>query len=105
MGRESVANPNASVYFYFGKTDPESEEVFLMADKSIQIAKDDSVQPGDLTGTPVSTPPPEHLNYGTMSDQEYTDYMNTRNLPKPRYGIDEDAKRLIKKAVNQILGA
>lgn len=103
MAREAIANPNLPIYFYFGKTDPESEEIFLMADKSLQIAKDDSVQPGDLTGTPVSTPPPSHPNYGAMSDDEYTTYMNQRNLPKPRYGIDEGAAKLIKRMVNQIL--
>ena len=103
MAREAIANPNLPIYFYLGKMDPESEEVFLMADKSLQIAKDDSVQPGDLTGTPVSTPPPAHLNYGAMNDDEYTTYMNQRNLPKPRYGIDESAAKLIKRMVNQIL--
>ena len=110
MAREAVANPNINVFFYLGKTDPESEEVFLMADKSIQIAKDDSVQPGDLTGTPVNTPPPAHLNYGAMSDDEYTNYMNTRNQATPRYGIDEpelneSAAKLIKQVVNKILDA
>ena len=103
MAREAVANPNVNVFFYLGKTDPESEEVFLMADKSMQIAKDDSVQPADLTGTPVNTPPPAHLNYGAMNDDEYTNYMNTRNQAKPRYGIDENAAKLIKRVVNKIL--
>jgi hypothetical protein len=105
LAREVVANPSATAFFYFGKTDPESEEVFLMADRSLQIAKDDSVQPGDLTRTPVSTIPPGYLNYGSMNDDEYTNYMNTRDQAKPRYGIDEGAKGLIKKMVNQILDA
>jgi hypothetical protein len=103
LAREVMANPNSTVYFYIGKMDPESEEVFLMADKSLQIAKDDSAQPGELMGTPVSTPPSPTLNYGAMNDDEYTTYMNTRNQAKPRYGIDESAAIMIKKAVNKIL--
>lgn len=103
LAREVVVNPSSTAFFYFGKTDPESEEIFLMADKSLNIAKDDSIQPGDLTGAPSLSPPNPALNYGSMNDKEYTDYMNTRHLAKPRYGIDEGAKGLIKKMVNQIL--
>jgi len=103
LAREVITNPNSTVFFYLGKTDPESEEIFLMADKSLQLAKDGSVQPGELTGTPVSTPPPENLNYTAMTDDEYTNYMNSRDRAKPRYGIDEGAAKLIKKVVNQIL--
>ena len=112
LAQEVMANPNSTVYFYIGKMDPESEEVFLMADKSLQIAKDDSVQPGELTGTPaVGTLPPNYGSYGGMNDREYEDYMNTRYKAKPRYGIDEpaalneSAKSMIKKAVNKILGS
>ena len=119
MGREAARNPKLPIYFYFGKMDPESEEIFLMADKSLQIAKDDSVQPGDIMGTPVSTPSP-NLNYTAMTDQDYETHMKRRNLPSPRYGIDdpadmddpanpanigEGAKKLIKKMVNQILNS
>ena len=103
MAREVAKNPSASVYFYFGKMDPESDEIFLMADKSLNVAKDDSVQPGDITGTPASTLPAGYKNFGSMRDDEYAQYINTHNLPKPRYGIDEGAKTMIKKVVNQIL--
>ena len=108
MAREVMANPSATVYFYIGKMDPESEEVFLMADKSLQIAKDSSVQPGELTGTAVGTLPPGYGSFGAMNDPEYEDYMKTRSLAKPRYGIDEPridetAAKMIKKVVNKIL--
>jgi outer membrane biosynthesis protein TonB len=103
MAREVAKNPSASVYFYFGKMDPESDEIFLMADKSLNVAKDDSVQPGEITGTPASTLPSGYKSFGAMNDDEYSQYMNTRNLPKPHYGIDEGAKTMIKKVVNQIL--
>jgi len=103
MARELIANPNTTAFFYFGKTDPESEEIFLMADKSLQIAKEGSVQPGELSGTPSLSVPSPTLSFGGMTDDEYTTHMNQRNLAKPRYGIDENAKRMIKKVVNQIL--
>lgn len=109
MARELVSNPNTTAFFYLGKTDPESEEIFLMADKSLQVAKEGSVQPGELTGTPTLSPPSPTLNFGGMTDDEYTTYMNQRDQAKPRYGIDapepfnESATKLIKRMVNQIL--
>ena len=99
MAREVISNPNSTVYFYIGKMDPESDEVFLMADKSLKIAKDNSVQP---TGVSLSTPSPT-LNYGNMTDDQYTTHMNSRDKAKPRHGIDEGASNLIKKMVNNIL--
>lgn len=105
LAREIVNNPNTSAYFYFGKMDPESDEIFLMADKSLQIAKEDSVQPSEIVGSPVSGVIPHHLNYTAMTDDEYETYMKQRNRATPRYGgIDETAVKMIKKAVNQILG-
>ena len=119
LAREVVANPSATAFFYLGKTDPESEEVFLMADKSLQIAKDDSVQPGDLTGTPVASSTHDYPVYGQQNDMgsggdpdsKYADWMTRgkRTIgPTPRYGIDEpelneSAAKLIKQVVNKIL--
>ena len=121
LAREAIANPNLPIYFYLGKMDPESEEVFLMADKSLQIAKDDSIQPGELTGTPVINPSHDYPVYGqqnnldreTDPENKYADWMNRgkRTIgPKPRYGIDEpelneSAAKLIKQAVNKILNS
>jgi hypothetical protein len=118
LAREVVANPSATAFFYFGKTDPESEEVFLMADRSLQIAKDDSVQPGDLTGTPVVHPaanytshtwdePPHEVN----PDNKYAGWISRGKraiTATPRYGVDEpelneSAAKLIKQVVNKIL--
>jgi hypothetical protein len=48
LAREAASNPNAKIFFYLGKMDPESEEIFLMADKSLQIAKAESVQPTEI---------------------------------------------------------
>lgn len=121
LAREVIANPNITVFFYLGKTDPESEEIFLMADKSLQIAKDDSVQPSDIQGTPVASGPSHNYPVGkwdepakeTNPELKYADwgsrYQNRQITAKPRYGIDEpdtlseSSKKLIKKAVHQIL--
>lgn len=119
LGRESAANPTLPIHFYLGKMDPESDEVFLMADKNLQIAKDDSIQPGDLTGTPVIGPTHNYPVYGqeddlgrdTSPDSKYSDWMTRGKITPtatPRYGIDEpelneSAAKLIKKVVNKIL--
>ena len=107
MAREVAKNPNASVFFYLGKMDPESDEIFLMADKSLNVAKDSSIQPGEITGAPITTLPPSYKSYGSMTDDEYETHRSTRNQATPRYGIDEplneSAKSMIKKVVNKIL--
>ena len=105
LGREAASNPGAAVFFYFGKIDPESDEVFLMADKSLQIAKDDSVQPSYIQGVPAAAPaavePGEEI---PSDDPHHFQFMTGKVRPKPRYGgIDESTQSLIKKAVNQIL--
>lgn len=121
MARELVSNPNTTAFFYLGKTDPESEEIFLMADKSLQVAKEGSVQPGELTGTPVISPTHSYPVYGqqndlerdTSPDSKYSDWMTRGKITPtatPRYGVDEpeafneSATKLIKRMVNQILG-
>jgi hypothetical protein len=114
LAREVMTNPNSTVFFFFGRTDPESE-VFLMGDKSLQVAKNDSVQPGELVNTPVS-PINQTVNYsgpkdyddeyiarmGSMTDAQYANYTNNRYTAKPQ-GINEGVTKLIKKMVNKIL--
>ncbi len=117
LARQAASSPGSAVFFYFGKIDPESEEVFLMADKSLQIAKDESVQPGELQGVPAAqpqTPPnapetdpdfyiPGRHDLATKSDTEYDAYQASKIRGTPRYGIDESTQKLIKKAINKIL--
>jgi hypothetical protein len=111
LAREAASNPNAKIFFYFGKTDPESEEVFLMADKSLQIAKDESVDPSELQGVPSSQPSnPDDIsadydrhNLNHMDDRQYNAYQAQKIRGTPRYGIDEQTHQMIKKAVNKIL--
>ena len=103
LAREAASNPNAKIFFYLGKMDPESEEIFLLADKSLQIAKDDSIQPAELHGTPSMTTPPSSLNIGDMNDAEYDAYQGRKIKGTPRYGLSERAEGMIKKAVHKIL--
>jgi hypothetical protein len=116
LAREAASNPNAKIFFYLGKTDPESDEVFLMADKSLQIAKDESVQSSELQGTPSFLPSdPNDINseydphrFSDMTDQQYDAYLaqKKRGGLKPRYdvgGLTEETNRLIAKAINKIL--
>ncbi len=104
MAKEAVKNPNTTIYFYLGKYDPESEEIFLMADKSLQVAKDASVQPAELTGTPVHAIAPSDYNPMTASPTDIMTRMDQRgHTPVRGSGIDEQTRSLIKKMVNEIL--
>ena len=108
LARESASNPNAKIYFYLGKMDPESEEIFLMADKSLQIAKNESIQPSEIQGSSVSTGTPSGEEHPTddpsnPSSPFYFQSMTKGIRPKPRYGLSEKAENMIKRAVHQIL--
>jgi len=104
LARQAAGNPGTAVFFYIGKTDPESEEVFLMADKSLQIAKDESVQPSEIQGVPAAFPAAIGAGEEIPSDDpHHFQFMTGKVRPKPRYGIDEATEKLIKQAINQIL--
>jgi hypothetical protein len=105
LAREAASNPNAKIFFYLGKMDPESDEIFLMADKSLQIAKEESIQSSEIQGTPVLSGTPSSLNIPGMNDVEYDAYQaqQKRGGLKPRYGLSENAENIIKKAIHKIL--
>lgn len=95
--KNALSNPAASVYVYLGKYDPESEEIFLMADKSLQVAKDSSIEPSDVQGSTFSSKSaPEH------PDDIATGMLN-KGYNQPNDPIDENLKSSIKKMVNQLL--
>jgi len=97
MVKDAVRNPNASVYLYLGKYDPQSDEVFLMADKSLQVAKDSSVPPNEIASGPTYV---SHIKNPT--DQELARNMATggRTVPVP---VNENLKAKIKSMVNELL--
>lgn len=100
--KDAVKNPNSSVYLYLGKYDPSSEEIFLMADKSLNVAKDASISPAEITGTPVSQIAPSDFNPMTASPGEFGTRMQQKGQ-SPVYGVDEQFKRVIKKMVKEII--
>lgn len=102
MVKDVLHNPNTSVYLYLGKYDPESDEVFLMADKSLQVAKDSSVSPGELTGAPVTALAPTSFHPLTADPGEYAHQLAAGGKVQAT-GIDENLQRVIKKVVNEIL--
>ena len=99
MVKDAAKNPNTSVYLYLGKYDPQSDEVFLMADKSLQVAKDSSVDPSELSAgqTFVST-----MKNPTDADLLKTMQTGGRNMPQP---VSENFRATIKKMVNDLLDA
>lgn len=102
MARDAVRNPTSSVYLYLGKYDPSSDEIFLMADKSLQVAKDGSIPPAELTGTPVSSIAPSDFNPMTASPGEFGARMQQKGQT-PVYGIDEQFRAVVKRMVHEIL--
>lgn len=102
MVKDALHNPNTSVYLYLGKYDPESDEIFLMADKSLQIAKDSSVSPGELTGTPATALAPASFHPLTADPGEYAHQLAAGGKVQST-GIDENLQKVIKKIVNEIL--
>ena len=100
--KDAVKNPNTSVYLYLGKYDPNSEEVFLMADKSLQVAKDASIQPSEMTGgvvSPISTP---DFNPMAAGAGEFATRM-AQGGQTPVHGLDEKLVKKIRLMVNEIL--
>ena len=98
MVRDALRNPNSSVYVYLGKYDPQSDEVFLMADKSLQVAKDASIEATDIQNGST---------FASKSAAEHPDDVANQMLNKgfvhPAEPIDENLKATIKKMVNQLL--
>jgi hypothetical protein len=102
MVKDILRNPNTTVYLYLGKYDPESDEIFLMADKSLQIAKDSSVSSGELTGAPITNLAPSIFNPLTAEPGEYAHQLSSQGKV-PSTSIDENLQKIIKKIVNEIL--
>ena len=93
--------PEAATFLYVGQTDPDSNEFFVMADNSLQLAKDSSA--------PAEIVPRGHQKYsGSKFDStqathgDYLTRMSSGGQTTPT-GIDEQVKKLIKQLVNQAL--
>lgn len=106
--KDALRNPNSSLYLYFGKYDSASDEIFLMADKSLQVAKDSSVPPTELSVTSV----PTYAATDISSPENYDEFPDKFAQQTPAYSdrarsvetdIDENLKDIIKKMVNEVL--
>jgi len=101
MVKDVVRNPHTSVYLYIGKYDPQSDELFLMADKSLQVAKDSSVPAAEIStgAAPLS---PDVFNPLTAGETEYAKHLAAQgqNVPQP---VDENLRKAIKVMVEKIL--
>lgn len=99
--KDALRNPGTSLYLYVGKYDPNSDEVFLMADRSLQVAKSQSVPSAELS---VGTAPlaPQGFNPMAASGAEFAQRMSARGqtMPQP---VDEVLRKSIKEMVDQIL--
>ena len=103
MVKEALRNPGVTVYLYLRKYDPSSEEVYLVADRSLYIAKDNSITPAELTGASVSQPSTNDFQPLTASPDDYAQNMTAGGRTQvPR--IDEQVfRKIVKKMVNEIL--
>lgn len=86
--KDAAKNPNTSLYLYLGKYDPNSGEVFLMADKSLQVAKDSSATPADVQG---------------MVPQQIPVAPQPKPEPQQPAALNENVQKTIRRMVCQIL--
>ena len=103
MVKDALRNPNTAVYLYLGKYDPNSEEIFLMADKSLQVAKDSSIPSSEMTGAPVSSLAPSDFHPQTAGAGEFAQRMTAQAQGTPRRGIDEKLVKMIRRSINEVL--
>jgi hypothetical protein len=101
MVKDVLRNPSATAYLYLGKYDPSSDEIFLMADKSLQVAKDASIPPAELTGAPTAQVAPTDFHALTASPDALAQRMDY-GAQTPAH-INEGFKKVVKKMVSEIL--
>jgi hypothetical protein len=109
--KDAIKNPNSPAYLYVGKYDPNSDELFLMADKSLQVAKDASVPPSELTGASVSPIVPSEYDPLVASAGDVAQRMTAAGqTPRPEIPEDpedteelnEGLKTAIKKMITEV---
>lgn len=101
--KNAISNPNAALYLYVGQYDPQSEELFLMADNSLQVAKDASVAPEEMStmSAPVST---TAFNAMAASPGEFANHLANQGYTQPT-AVTEELRKAIKAMVEKIMDA
>jgi hypothetical protein len=102
MVDDAAKMPSSPVYLYLGKYDPDSEEIFLMADKSLQIAKSSSIPATELRGSQTGAIAPGAFNPMTATPREFGAHMTQRGQ-SPVHNVDEEFRQIVKKLVGEIL--
>lgn len=98
LSKEVARNKSGPLYLYLGKYDPESEEVFLMADKNLNVAKTNSVSMAEVPSGGIHNPPMPQAHTSPDTEGEYA-----ARLPRTNETIDENLQKLIKKVINEVL--
>ena len=110
MAKNIATNPNTTTYFYIGKYDPSSDEVFLMADNSLQVAKDSSISSGETSGN--SQVAPTTFDPLSADSDEFSQRLASQGKVNPEMPeqepdandqIDERLKKMIHKVINEVL--
>jgi len=97
--KDVIKNPSSVAYLYIGKHDPNAEELFLMADKSLQVAKDSSIPVTDIAS--ASTFSSNTFNPLQASSDEFAQQLSNKGYVVPQ-SIDEDLRRTIKTIAEQM---
>ena len=99
--KDVLKNPNTTLYLYVGKYDPASEEMFLMADKSLNVAKESSVPVAELGGGVGELP--SNTDELPPSAGEIDQRLRGGGQTPVYGGVDETLRKVVKKMVNEIL--
>jgi hypothetical protein len=101
LAKDAARNPNTSIYLYIGKYDPQSDELFLMADKSLQVAKDSSVSPAEIPSgmSPMSL----SFNPYSANDAELAKHITGGGMRQVQEPVNEELKGMIKKMVTNLI--
>lgn len=96
MVKDGITNPSSPVYVYIGKYDPESEELFIMADKDLNVAKSESAASDNIGGKM----PDDTFHPMTADAGEFANKMQSGGQA-PRSDLDE-LKKSIKRMVREV---
>lgn len=101
--KAAAQNPNTPVYLYIGQYDPNSEELFLMADNSLQVAKDSSIDPTLMSSGVSAISPETQFNPLAAGASSFAAHLQNQGHRQP-VGLSE-LRSAIKTIVSEILDA
>jgi hypothetical protein len=101
--KNSLKSPNIPLYLYIGKYDPDSNELFLLADKNLQVAKDSSIPPEELIPTTPSVAPGAVGAFDPLmaGGREFGQQLMNKGRTIPT-GLNEELVKLIRNKVKKL---